>query len=310
MIRRLLAAAGLVTVLGAGSFVALTNPALQSAGTETATARQPDLQVGEVLFNAGGCVSCHVTPGQSDRTRLGGGLALKTPFGTFNVPNLSPHPTDGIGAWSVQDFVRAMRGGVSPRGEHYYPAFPYTSYQRMSATELADMFAYLRTLPVVPGRAPPHDLPFPFSFRQGLGLWKLAFLDGRPFQPDPGRSAEVNRGAFLVEGPGHCGECHSSRNIAGAIIDGRRYAGGPDPEGGEGTTPNITPHASGIAGWTEDDLVEMLTTGKTPNFISVSGSMRSVVANTARLPDADRRAIARYLLSLPPRPAETARKTN
>ena len=199
------------------------------------------------------------------------------------------------------DFVRAMREGVSPDGRHYYPAFPYASYQRMSPEDLGDLFAFMQTLPAVEGRAPGHDLPFPFNIRRGVGLWKLAFLDGQVFRPDPSKPASWNRGAYLVNGPGHCAECHSERNFAGGIVEDRRFAGGPDPEGGRGTVPNITPHQSGIGGWSPEEVATLLKTGETPNFDTVGGPMGAVVANTAQLPDADRQAMAEYLLSLPPR---------
>ncbi|MDG2570754.1 cytochrome c, partial [Vibrio parahaemolyticus] len=137
--------------------------------------------------------------------------------------------------------------------------------------------------------------------RRGVGLWQLAFLDGKVFEPDPSKPAIWNRGAFLVNGPGHCAECHSERNAAGAIIEDRRFAGGPDPEG-RGIVPNITPHPTGIGGWTQDDLATLLKTGETPNFDTVGGPMGAVVANTAHLSEADRQAMAEYLLSLPPRP--------
>jgi mono/diheme cytochrome c family protein len=255
---------------------------------------------GRIAFYAGGCTSCHATPGQDDKQRLGGGYALKSPFGTFHVPNISPHKQDGIGSWSTADFIRAVREGVSPKGQHYYPAFPYTSYQRMSREDVADLFAFIMTLPPVEGRAPAHELPFPFNIRRGIGLWKLAFLDGKGFAPDPNRSPEWNRGAYLVNGPGHCAECHSERNFAGAIIEERRFTGGPDPEG-RGTVPNITPHPTGIGGWTAADLATLLKTGETPNFDTVGGPMADVVRNTAQLSDADRQAMAEYLLSLPAR---------
>ena len=261
-----------------------------------------DVENGRVLFNAGGCTSCHTSPNQEDRLRLGGGYALKSPFGTFYVPNISPHPQDGIGSWTPAQFVRAMREGLSPDGRHYYPSLPYPSYQRMSAGDLLDVFGYLKTLPPVEGRTRDHDLPFPYNLRRGVGLWKLAFLDGRVFTPDPSRSASLNRGAYLVEGPGHCAECHSERNAAGAIVEDRRYAGGPDPEG-DGSVPNITPHPTGIGGWSVEDVALMLKTGETPNFDRVGGPMGSVVRNTSQLPDEDRTAIAEFLLSLPPKEA-------
>lgn len=307
--RKILAVLLGLAVLGGVAFMALTSPTAwhvihgeAGMGPEAlaVAGHRPDPEKGRLLFFAGGCASCHATPGQDDKTRLGGGYALKSPFGTFHVPNLSPHRRDGIGAWTEADFVRAMREGLSPDGRHYYPAFPYTSYQRMSAADLGDLFAFLMTLAPVEGRAPPHDLPFPFNIRRGVGLWKLLFLDGQAFMPDPDRSAQWNRGAYLVEGPGHCAECHSERNALGAILPERRFAGGPDPEG-RGTVPNITPSPSGIGGWSAEEVVTLLTTGETPTFDTVGGPMASVVRNTSQLPEADRRAMAEYILSLPPR---------
>ncbi|EIM28203.1 c-type cytochrome [Microvirga lotononidis] len=299
-----------LALVGALGFWGLTSPMAYDlirgsdpapSTTSGGSNRQPNLENGRTLFYAGGCTSCHAVPNQDDKLRLGGGYALKSPFGTFHVPNISPHKQDGIGSWTTADFVRAMREGTSPDGRHYYPAFPYTSYQRMSPEDLGDLFAFIMTLAPVEGRAPAHDLPFPYNIRRGVGLWKLAFLDGKVFQPDPSKPASWNRGAFLVNGPGHCAECHSERNAAGAIIEAKRFAGGPDPEG-RGIVPNITPHPTGIGGWTADDLTTLLKTGETPNFDTVGGPMGAVVGNTAHLPDADRQAIAEYLLSLPPRP--------
>ena len=291
-------------ILGVIGFVALTSPSayrlIRAEASAPAANRPTNVENGRVLFFAGGCTSCHAVPNNPDKLRLGGGYALKSPFGTFHVPNISPHKQDGIGSWTTADFIRAMREGVSPDGRHYYPAFPYTSYQRMSAEDLSDLFAFMQTLPAVEGRARGHELPFPFNMRRGVGLWKLAFLDGKVFTPDTSKSASLNRGDYLVNGPGHCVECHSERNVAGAIIDARRFAGGPDPEG-RGIVPNITPHPSGIGGWTVSDLTTLLKTGETPNFDTVGGPMGAVVANTAQLPDADRAAMAEYLLSLPPK---------
>ncbi|MEZ0170179.1 cytochrome c [Microvirga sp. TS319] len=311
--RKAILGLGILVLCGALGFLALTSPSayrmLRAQASPAPTDHKPNPDNGRVMFFAGGCTSCHATPNQDDKLRLGGGFALKSPFGTFHVPNISPHKQDGIGSWSTADFIRAMHEGTSPEGHNYYPAFPYTSYQRMRLEDLADLFAFLQTLPAVDGKAPPHDLPFPYSIRRGVGLWKLAFLDGKPFTPNPSKSESWNRGAYLVNGPGHCAECHSERNFAGAIIEERRFAGGPDPEGGRGSVPNITPSPSGIGGWTEDELVTLLTTGETPNFDTVGGPMGSVVHNTAQLPESDRRAIAEYLLSLPPKQGYAAPKS-
>ena len=288
---RRLAAVLILALLGAIGFVVLTSPDLQGAGTEPIPAGEPNGENGRFLFAAGGCASCHATPNQEDRTRLGGGYALRSPFGTFHVSNISPHLTDGIGSWTPAQFLRAMRGGVSPDGRHYYPSFPYTSYQRMSPADVRDLFAYIRTLAPVEGRARDHELPFPFNVRRGLGLWKLAFLDGRPFEPDATRSESWNRGAYLVEGPGHCAECHSPRNAIGVIPSDRRFAGGPNPEG-RGFVPNITPHETGLKGWTRSDVSGLLDNGLTPEGDSVGGEMAKVVRSTSQLPESDRDAIA------------------
>ena len=289
-----------LAVIGGAGFWFLTSPDRQSAGLEPIPAGQADLANGKTLFYAGGCTSCHAVPEQSDKLRLGGGYPLRSPFGTFYVPNISPHPRDGIGSWTPAQFVRAMRAGVSPDGRHYYPSFPYTSYQRMSAADLRDLFGFILTLQPVEGRTREHDLAFPFNVRRGLGLWKLAYLDGKAFAPDPARSASLDRGAYLVEGPGHCAECHSPRSRLGAIVEDRRYAGGPEPEG-RGWVPNITPHETGLKDWTRGDVEEVLTSGFTPTGDSVGSTMAAVVANTEKIPEADRRAMAEYVLSLPPR---------
>jgi mono/diheme cytochrome c family protein len=300
VVKRLAVLMALLAILCGGAFWYLTNPARQSAGLEPIPPGEPDLKNGETLFFAGGCASCHAVPEQEDKLRLGGGYPLQSPFGTFYVPNISPHPQDGIGSWTPEQFVRAMRAGVSPDGRHYYPSFPYAAYQRMSAADLRDLFAFIKTLPAVEGRVRDHDLPFPYSVRRGIGLWKLAFLDGEAFRPDPSKGESWNRGAYLVEGAGHCAECHSPRNDLGAIEPERRFAGGPNPER-RGTVPNITPHESGLKGWTRSDVAELLSSGMTPEGDFVGSSMTAVVANTGKLPEADRDAMAEYILSLPPR---------
>ena len=262
-----------------------------------APARGPDLANGKELFNAGGCSSCHAVPNQPDRLRLGGGLPLGSPFGTFYAPNISPDPTDGIGRWSEANFVNAVMRGISPEGTHYFPAFPYTSYHIAKADDVRDLFAYLKTLPPVSGRVRDHDLPFPFNIRRNVGIWKLLFMDVRPFMPDATRSAQWNRGAYLVNGFGHCAECHSPRNFLGGVITSQRFAGGPNPEG-EGWVPNIT--QKGIGSWSEKEIADFLETGDMPEGDSASGSMRPVIKNLAQLTPEDRAAMAAYLKSLPP----------
>ena len=302
MLRKVLLIVVLVAVAGAAVFAVVTTPAKVPASA--LPARAPDLANGKLIFFAGGCASCHATPGQQDPTRLGGGLALESPFGTFYAPNISPDRNDGIGRWSEADFVSALWKGTSPEGRHYYPAFPYTSYQRMALDDVRDLFAYLQTLPSVAGQPSHHQMVFPFGWRRLVGAWKFLFLDGQPFRPDPSKSAQWNRGAYLVNGPGHCAECHSPRNFLGAIKSSQRFAGGPDVEG-KGWVPNIT--QKGLADYSVKDIAYLLETGQTPDGDLVGGAMTAVIRNTSQLPAADREAMAVYLKSLapvegPPRP--------
>jgi mono/diheme cytochrome c family protein len=295
MLKRLLIGLIVIALVGLGMFWWLTIPA--TFASASLPARQPDLANGQVMFNAGGCSSCHAVPNQPDRLKLGGGLAIPSPFGTFYAPNISPDPNDGIGRWNEADFVTAVLKGTSPSGAHYYPAFPYTSYQHARVEDIRDLFAYLKTLAPVQGRARDHDMPFPFNIRRTVGIWKLLFLDGKPFVPDASHSASWNRGAYLVNGFGHCAECHSPRNFLGGIVAAQRFAGGPNPEG-EGWVPNITQKR--LTDWSAKDIDYFLETGQTPDGDTVGGPMARVVRNTSQLAPTDRSAIAEYVKSLPP----------
>jgi mono/diheme cytochrome c family protein len=289
MLRTLIVLAAIAAIVIFGLFWLLTIPATVPASA--LPQRTANLDNGRSMFLIGGCSSCHATPNQDDPTRLGGGLALKSPFGAFHVPNISPDAEHGIGRWSEADFASAMLKGTAPGGMHLYPAFPYTSYQRMRLDDVRDLFAYLKTLPAVQVKSLPHELAFPYNTRRMLGLWKWLFLDGQTFVPDPGKDAAWNRGAYLVNGPGHCAECHSPRNALGAIVEGQRFAGGPDP-GGEGWVPNITQQH--LRDWSVKDFAFMLESGMTPDD-RVGGPMADVVRNISKLRDADRQAIAVYL---------------
>jgi mono/diheme cytochrome c family protein len=263
----------------------------------SAPAHSADVANGMTAFNAGGCASCHAVPNQPDRLKLGGGLAINSPFGTFYAPNISSDPVDGIGRWSEADFVRAVAQGVSPEGYHYFPAFPYTSYQHAKTEDVRDLFAYLKTLAPVPGKVRDHDVPFPFNIRRNIGIWKLLFMDGKPFMPDAAHTANWNRGAYLVGGLGHCAECHSPRNFLGGIISAQRFAGGPNPEG-EGWVPNIT--QKGIGDWSEKEIADFLHTGEMPDGDSAGGAMARVIKNISQLSSEDHAGMAEYLKSLPP----------
>jgi mono/diheme cytochrome c family protein len=263
---------------------------------------RPDLANGELVFHAGGCSSCHAEPASrgEDLLKLGGGLELKTDFGTFRVPNISPDPESGIGGWSTADFVNAVMRGVSPGGRHYYPAFPYPSYARMRVEDVIDLKGFIDTLPPVSSRVTGHDLRFPYNARRGIGLWKRLNLSSEPIVDLSAASDVVRRGQYIVEGPGHCGECHTSRDGLGGLRTTLWLAGAPNPEG-RGTIPNITPHAEGLQ-WSENEIADALKTGLTPDFDELSGAMRAVQADLAHLPDTDLQAIAAYLKAVPPLP--------
>ena len=262
-----------------------------------------DAAAGERVFWAGGCASCHATPVNGKRAKgadkllLGGGMQLESPYGIFEVPNISPH-ADGIGGWSLLEFVNAMQRGVSPDGRHYYPSFPYTSYARAPIEDIVDLKAYLDTLPEVAGASDDHSLGFPWSVRRGIGAWKRLYLDPAPVlnadNPDP----LLDRGRALVEGLGHCGECHTPRDGLGGLQMDRWLGGAPDLEG-KGSVPNITPAGENIASWSARNIAYYLESGFTPDFDTVGGTMVAVQENMARLTPEDRQAIAAYLKSVP-----------
>lgn len=306
MLRRLAWIAAAMAAIVLALFWIVTIPATVDASA--LPPYTPNVDNGRTMFDIGGCASCHAVPNKDpdkiDRMRLGGGLALPSPFGTFYVPNISPDPSDGIGRWSEADFVTALWDGTAPNGANLYPAFPYTSYRHMKLDDVRDLFAYLKTLPQVSGKVRGHDLGFPFNIRWLVGGWKALFLTGGPYVPDPAKSPQWNRGAYLVNGPGHCAECHSPRNALGAIIRRKRFAGGPTPDG-KGWVPNITQaglqHWSrqNIA-WSEDDIASFLDDGMNPVGDFAGGPMAEVIRSTSLLGAEDRAAIANYLISLPP----------
>ena len=303
MLNNILIGVFVVVLAGAGGFELLTLPH-RLEPSEIASADSGDATRGERIFWVGGCASCHA-PSKAkgdDKMKLGGGDPLKTDFGTFHAPNISPDMTDGIGGWSFADFANAMQRGVDPEGRHLYPAFPYTSYVRMKKEDVADLYAFLKTLPPVQGKAPTNELTFPFNIRKAVGLWKLVFLgDGSPVVDLPDDASQAaHTGQYLVEGPGHCGECHTPRSFdgAGGLDMDQWLAGAPNPEG-KGRVPNITPSKAGIGSWAASDIAYYLESGFTPDYDSVGGAMVEVQENIAKLTDADREAIAAYLKAVP-----------
>jgi mono/diheme cytochrome c family protein len=306
MIRKLVAVLVVLAILGIAAFWILTIP--RGFAAADLPDHRPEPAHGEYLFWAGGCASCHAAPGASgeDLKRLGGGLVLRTKFGDFHVPNISPDKATGIGEWSTLDFVNALKWGVRKDGAHLYPAFPYTSYQRMRVEDIIDLKAYVDTLPAVENRVPPSRLDFPYNFRRGLGLWQLLYVDGEAFVPDPGASEEINRGAYIVTALGHCTQCHSPRNFIGGIIAARAYSGAP-LAAGDGYAPNITPdRESGIGSWSVADIVALFKTGFLPDFDVIGSDMVPVQRNLARLTGEDQLAIAEFLKTLPPLASEYA----
>ena len=302
MIRKLLAAAIVLIVVALAAFWLLTMP--RTIAVADLPAHAPDLKNGEEMFWAGGCESCHAAAKATgaDLLKLGGGQVINSQFGAFHVPNISPDPDHGIGAWTLADFVTAMKYGVAPGGVHLYPAFPYTSYQHMKIEDLIDLKAFLDTLPKVADASQPDALPFPFSIRRGIGLWQLVHADGKTFVPNPAVSDQINRGAYLVEGPGHCSECHTPRGFDGGMIMAKWLSGGPSPDR-KGRIPNITQDADGIGDWSQQDIVDMFQTGMTTTGDVVGGEMAPVQANLAKLPQSDQEAMAAYLKTVPPIPS-------
>ena len=302
-LKRLVGAA--LIVVGAGAAAAWFLSAPEKLDAQTLAQLGPgDAAKGKRIFYAGGCSSCHARPkAEGDaRLELVGGMELNTPFGTFVPPNISQDKDDGIGAWSAEDLANAMMKGVSPSGEHFYPAFPYTSYARMKPSDIGDLYAFLKTLPAVAGKARDNSLRFPFNIRRGIGLWKRLYLSGDPVVALPeGTPEPVLAGRYLVEGPGHCGECHTPRTFTGASKKSEWLAGAVAAEG-TGVVPNITAGEGGIGDWLEEDIANYLETGFTPDFDTVGGTMVDVQANMAELTPEDRAAIAAYLKAIPPHP--------
>ncbi|MEF0939740.1 c-type cytochrome [Rhizobium sp. BR 362] len=299
-VRWLLCLIGLV-IIGFVTFYVVTAPSPLPA-SHWANLGEPDIKNGEQVFWAGGCTSCHAAPGAQGDAKLvlSGGLALNSPFGIFHVPNISPDEKAGLGGWTLAEFGNAMKRGVGKNGEHLYPAFPYGSYTRMRDKDINDLWGFLKTLPKSSNVAPPHELPFPFDIRLALGGWKFLYVNDQPRVVIANADDKIKRGQYLVEGPGHCGECHTPRDGLGGFVRDQWLAGAPNPEG-KGRIPDITPGSKSMASWSAGDIANYLETGFTPDFDSVGGSMTEVQQNIARLPVSDREAIAAYLKAVPAR---------
>lgn len=261
-------------------------------------AAQGDAKRGEYLASAGGCLGCH-TEAKDGAVPYAGGRALNTPFGTFYGPNITPHPQAGIGRWSEADFIRAMRHGRRPDGANYFPAFPYPSFTGITDDDLRDLWAYLRSLPASSQASREHELGFFFRWRSLVTIWKSLFFTPGPFVRAQGASDIVNRGAYLVQALGHCGECHTPRNFLGGPKKDRFLAGGKGPD--DKDVPNLTP--TGLKKWSDRELADFLTTGLTPDGDVPAEAMGEVITNTtSKLSSQDLAALIAYLRSLPPLP--------
>jgi mono/diheme cytochrome c family protein len=284
----------LLGVVAAGGVYVMARPKpLAAAAVADLTG---DAARGEAVFWAAGCASCHMADKAEGEAQLvlSGGQRFPSDFGTFVAPNISQDPEQGIGAWTLLDLANAIMRGVSPEGEHYYPALPYASYAKMEMQDVADLYAFMKTLPADPTPSQPHELGFPFSIRDTIGVWKLMFLSDDWALPG-NLTPTATRGRYIAEALAHCGECHTPRNMLGGM-DTALWLGGAANPSGDGRIPNITP---GKLGWTDGDIVQYLTTGFTPEYDSVGGHMAHVVENMARLPETDRQAVAEYLLAVP-----------
>jgi mono/diheme cytochrome c family protein len=281
-------------LVGAGGLWLLARP--QPLAASAVSELTGDAAKGELVFWATGCASCHMAQGAKDAAQLvlSGGQRFPSDFGTFVAPNISQDPEHGIGDWSLLDLANAITRGVSPEGEHYYPSLPYASYAKLEMQDVADLHAFLKTLPADPTPSQPHELGFPFSIRDSIGVWKILFLSEDWALPG-NLTPTAARGRYVAEAMAHCGECHTPRNQLGGLDTARWLGGAPNPSG-DGRVPNITPAK---LGWTAGDIVQYLTTGFTPDYDSVGGHMAHVVENMARLPESDRLAVAEYLLAVP-----------
>lgn len=300
VMRKLFKALRALIVLGAIGFVVVyfvVLPNLAVSGEPRGLAAvSGNPEQGKYLASAAGCIACH-TRLKKEGKLFAGGPALKTPFGTFYAPNITPDPQHGIGGWTLGQFANALARGVAPDGRHYFPAFPYTSYSGITDQDIADLKAYLDTVPAVPQASRPHALSWPFSDRRFVAAWKAFYFEPRQFHPQPDRSSDWNRGAYLVNVLGHCGECHTQRDPLGGKTGPPLAGNTRGPEGAK--VPSIHNLASASEPWSKDALVLGLQVGMKPSGDFMGGKMAQVIAHaTGKLKPEDLSAIADYLLSL------------
>lgn len=295
-------AAGAAGLAGMAAMAWPLKPALPlTDGPDVSLYSPQALERGRLVAAAGDCVVCHTAPGGAANA---GGLGLETPFGTIYSTNITPDKETGIGRWSYAAFERAMRHGIHQDGRQLYPAFPYTAFAKLSDGDLQALYGYLMSQPAVKAKAPETQLAFPYKLRPAMAGWNLLFHDATPFKADLARSAEWNRGAYLVEGAGHCAACHSPRNALGAEKSGIHYLGGGEAEGW--SAPALNHLAGGKLPWSREELYQYLRTGFSARHGVAAGPMAPVIHGLAQLPEADVRAMTTYLMELPGQDAQSA----
>ncbi len=282
-------------LLVAGLMNAVLAQSVPAAAAAT-VALPTQVQQGEYLARAGDCISCHTAPGEP---LFAGGLKLDTPFGYMLSPNITPDVDTGIGSWSADDFYRAVQNGVNKRGHYLYPVMPYDFYTKAARADIDAIFAYLRSVKPVHNAVDVNHLSFPFDIRLSMIAWRELYFKEGPLKPETSKSASWNRGAYLVEGFGHCSDCHSPRNLLGGIEKSRDQTGAVvDGWFALNLTSNI---ATGLGAWSADDIATYLKTGSYPGKTTALGPMAEVVHNSlSYLSDADLKSVAEYLKTLPP----------
>ena len=264
----------------------VTNP--QKVEIDTIYFSEADSDRGAYIFLAVGCSDCHVAEGETEKTQLSGGQKFKTDFGVFIAPNISNSREHGIGGWKFEDFYQAIKFGQSPEGQHYFPAFPYVAYSKIRDQDIADLWAFWKTLPSIETPNLEHEIQFPFNIRRNIGIWKALYMPKNFVDPID------DRATYLVEALSHCAECHTPRSVIGGLNRSKWMRGAANPSG-QGFIPSIHPRD---LGWSEAEVIEYLSSGFKPDFDVASGKMITVIENTSKLSLSDRTLIADYIMRI------------
>jgi mono/diheme cytochrome c family protein len=279
-----------LALAGAGAGWALTAP--RPLPQASIASLDGDVDAGARVFHASGCASCHTSPEDgSDPQVLSGGQAFETAFGTFYSPNISSDPDHGIGDWTQEEFLNAVMRGITPEGQHYYPAFPYAAYIKARPQDMADLFAYMRALPASATPSQDHELAFPFNIRRSVGVWKALYLS-EDWVVTGELTEQETQGRYLAEALAHCAECHTPRDALGGLDTTAWMTGAANPSG-DGRIPAI---AGADFSWSAFDVSAYLESGFTPDFDVAGGSMAKVVRSVSQLDKAELDAIAAYIL--------------